>query len=186
MAIQKPMTEKYSDEKMKENTGKTWKEWISFLNKAGARNMTHREITKLFEEKGYIKDGWWIQGVTVAYEQAIGKRVVGQNCYGEFTSGTSKSLDGTLDTVLNTWISLVKGKKTFNKVSLVGTPRISKTEKWRYWRADLKDNSKLSIIISHKSDGRVLFAIDHIGLENKESAEGWREYWKTLAAKMST
>lgn len=36
-----------SDEAVKAKTGKTWKEWFTILDKAGATKMTHQEIVKL-------------------------------------------------------------------------------------------------------------------------------------------
>ena len=40
--------------------------------------MPHKEIARLLFEKGYIENGWWGQMVTVGYEYARGRRIVGQ------------------------------------------------------------------------------------------------------------
>ena len=64
------MAKKISNEAVKKSTGKTWKEWISILNKAGAKKMEHKQVAKLLSEK-YGLSGWWSQMVTVQYEQKV-------------------------------------------------------------------------------------------------------------------
>src|SRR5437867_3880146 len=62
-----------SDEAVKSKTGKTWKDWFAFLDKAGARKMSHQEIVSYLSAKQHVGP-WWQQMVTVTYEQASGLR----------------------------------------------------------------------------------------------------------------
>ena len=62
-----------SDAAVKAKTGKTWAEWIAALDKAGAKAMSHKEITKLLSSRHKLAD-WWSQMVTVGYERAKGLR----------------------------------------------------------------------------------------------------------------
>src|SRR3989442_10802578 len=62
-----------SDEAVKAKTGKTWKEWFTILDKAGAKKMTHQEIAKFIDAKHGVGP-WWQQMVTVTYEQQSGLR----------------------------------------------------------------------------------------------------------------
>ena len=64
------MASKISDEAVLKSTGKIWKEWFVILNKAGAKNMTHKEIARWLK-KNYIISGWWLQMVTVQYEKDV-------------------------------------------------------------------------------------------------------------------
>jgi uncharacterized protein YndB with AHSA1/START domain len=72
-------------------TQKSWAEWVSLLDKAGARTWTHQEIVA-YLKKRYKLGPWWQQGVTGGYEMAIGRRGEGQNTKGEFTITATKSL----------------------------------------------------------------------------------------------
>ena len=50
-----------------------------------------------------------------------------------------------------------------------GQPRVSNTEKWRYWRINLADESKVSINIQDKPGGKSVVAINHDGLATNEN-----------------
>jgi hypothetical protein len=103
---------KTSDGAVKKATGKTWKEWFTILDIAGAKTMPHIEIARLLykkylrgpdAQKGRSSDkhrdispdvaksgGWWSQMVTVEYERARGLRAVNQTA-----TGFSVSVHGT-------------------------------------------------------------------------------------------
>jgi len=59
--------ERMSDEAVRSKTGKTWPEWYEILDKAGARELDHKEIVALTQHHGV--GSWWGQMVTVTYEQ---------------------------------------------------------------------------------------------------------------------
>jgi uncharacterized protein YndB with AHSA1/START domain len=62
-----------SDEAVESKTGKTWSRWFKHLDAAGAKKMTHQEITAHLSEKHGVRP-WWTQMVAVTYEQARGLR----------------------------------------------------------------------------------------------------------------
>lgn len=62
-------------------TGVPLDEWTRWLDEAGGRELDHAAIARMLPRRGEISE-WWAQGVTVAYEQIIGRRVVGQSCEG--------------------------------------------------------------------------------------------------------
>jgi uncharacterized protein YndB with AHSA1/START domain len=62
-----------SDDAVRAKTGKTWPQWFSLLDKAGAKNMNHRDIVALIASKHKLSP-WWQQMVTVGYELARGLR----------------------------------------------------------------------------------------------------------------
>jgi hypothetical protein len=116
--------------------------------------------------------------VTVGYEQAIGRRETGQNCYGEFTANVTKTLAGDLDSALTAWQSRIAGVTEFRKVPLAAEPRVSSTDKWRYWRASLADGSQVNVNIGVKAPGKVGLAVEHSKLADDETASAWKAYWK--------
>ena len=84
-----------SDAAVQKATGKDWDEWFSLLDGEGAEALPHKQIARLLSDKGYIASSWWCQMVTVAYEYARRKRVVGQTKAAEFQIGVQKSLSLT-------------------------------------------------------------------------------------------
>ena len=62
-----------SDATVQAKTGKTWQEWFAVLDATGARAMDHKTIAAYLYQQLRLP-GWWAQMVTVAYEQARGRR----------------------------------------------------------------------------------------------------------------
>ena len=166
-----------SDETVKKATGKTWDEWFKILNKKGAADMPHKDIARMLFDEGQITSGWWCQTVTVGYEQKIGRRVWGQTSTGHFAVTTSVTLPGNIDGVLAAWEDLADGKTAFNGLKIDKSPRISATEKWRYWRVRLEDESKISVNIGMKNGEQVLLSINHDNLKDKNQADEWKKFW---------
>ncbi|HEX6939428.1 MAG TPA: SRPBCC domain-containing protein [Longimicrobiales bacterium] len=81
-----------SDEAVRRATGRSWGEWIRWLDEHGAVNLSHKEIVALLREQGGVKNGWWQQTVTVGYEKAKGLRVEGQTADVGFEIGVSRTV----------------------------------------------------------------------------------------------
>ena len=95
-----------SDSAVAAATGKTWDEWIDFLDGLGAAELDHKGIVALTAGPGGLANGWWQQSVAVGYEQAKGLRVVGQTSGADFQIGVQKTLPLPLE---DTWALLVGG-----------------------------------------------------------------------------
>ena len=78
------------DEAVAQKTGRTWKEWLRELDRAGAASLSHREIALLVREQNGISS-WWSQAVTVGYERIRGLRERGQRRDGTFEVTRSKT-----------------------------------------------------------------------------------------------
>ena len=75
-----------------EATGRGWEEWLEALDAAGAADWGHREIVAHLErEHPESASSWWRQSITVGYEQARGKRAVGETAAG-FQVGVQRSV----------------------------------------------------------------------------------------------
>lgn len=83
---------KISDDAVRKATGKGWDAWFALLDSEGAEALPHKQIAQMLHEKGYIASGWWCQMVTVEYERARGKRVLGGTEKAEFQIGVQKTL----------------------------------------------------------------------------------------------
>jgi uncharacterized protein YndB with AHSA1/START domain len=83
------------DEAVKTATGKTWREWFSRLDRAGARTMSHGDIARWLGDRKRIESGWWRQMVAVAYERARGRRVLGQTAGAGFQIGVPRTFSSS-------------------------------------------------------------------------------------------
>ncbi|MFD4179916.1 hypothetical protein [Rhodococcus sp. NPDC058514] len=164
-------------------TGRDWSDWVTLLDGAGAKNLPHNEIARLVHDE-WGTTGWWAQSVTVAYEQQIGRRIPGQDCNGEFSVSVSKTVPGTMDEALEKWVALVGERTEFSDVPVFGEPTVSATEKWRYWRCQLEDGTRVSVTIHQKSPDKAALGIGHEKLETPEAALHWRPFWKQLVAEL--
>jgi uncharacterized protein YndB with AHSA1/START domain len=72
-----------SSDAVREATGRGWEKWFQALDEAGAEGWSHGQIVAyLRAEHADATTGWWRQSITVAYEQARGKRAVGETSSG--------------------------------------------------------------------------------------------------------
>ena len=65
---------------------------------------SHQEIVA-FLKKHHPLGPWWQQWVTSGYENAIGRRIEGQNAKGEYAVTTTKSLPFNVKAVRKTLVS---------------------------------------------------------------------------------
>jgi len=87
------MLDRISSDSLREATGKDWDEWLETLDAAGAADWDHKEIVAyLKREHGDTTTGWWRQSLAVGYEQARGKRVVGETAAAGFEVGVRRSV----------------------------------------------------------------------------------------------
>jgi uncharacterized protein YndB with AHSA1/START domain len=87
------MLDRISSESVREATGHGWEEWLETLDAAGALEWDHKEIVAyLKREHGETTTAWWRQSLTVGYEQARGKRVVGETADTGFQVGVQRSV----------------------------------------------------------------------------------------------
>ena len=138
--------------------------------------------------------GWWSQNVTVEYEKHIGRRETGQTQSGEYEGTATRTLPGTMDEVLDRWIARLPDDPAaagFDGVGLAGDPSVSRTEKWRYWRATLADGSRVTVTISDKPGGAAkaagpasTLAVTSSKLRTREESARWKSYWRAYLAEL--
>ncbi|MEJ5997958.1 hypothetical protein [Corynebacterium sp. H130] len=159
--------------KFLEPTGRTLDEWLVELGDPNA--LTHKEMAAWFVDKGVSP--WWAQNLTVAVEQHIGRRVVGQTCAGTFSANASKTVKGEWDPTFEAFTRFM----TPDRLPMASSePSTSATEKWRYWRTQLVDGSKVVITCQEKPGGKVTFAVNHDGLEDIVSRETMKTHWRQV------
>jgi len=155
-------------------TGVPLDEWTRRLDEAGGRELDHAAIARLLPERWEIGP-WWAQGVTVAYEQVIGRRVEGQSRDGDFAASASRTVPGDPDSVRESWDAFM-GPERREELGLA-EPRLTGTGRWRYWRAAAGDGSRLSVNIAAKGEARSTLGLEHKGIGTAEAREAWKTAW---------
>ncbi|MCW4386401.1 DUF4287 domain-containing protein [Salinibacterium sp. SYSU T00001] len=99
--------DKISSDKLEAATGRPREAWTELLDAAGATRWEHPQIAAwLVDEHGV--DGWWAQGIAIAFEQARGMRVPGQQSDGTFAAGSSRTVPGEAGEVLEKLVTVVR------------------------------------------------------------------------------
>jgi uncharacterized protein YdhG (YjbR/CyaY superfamily)/uncharacterized protein YndB with AHSA1/START domain len=84
------LTNRVTDSAVKEATGRDWKGWMRALDAAGAGELNHKQLVAHLARE--VESAWWRQSIAVAYEQARGKRVVGETAATGFQVGVVRTL----------------------------------------------------------------------------------------------
>ena len=87
-----------SEAKFVEKTGHGFDHWFAVLDKFDGVKKGHTAAARhLYDVHGV--EGWYAQGITVAYERARGVRVANQRCDGAFEVSVSKTIPGSAKTI---------------------------------------------------------------------------------------
>ena len=161
-----------SDEAVKAKTGKTWKQWFTILDKAGAKKMSHPEIVKCLSELHDVGP-WWRQMVTVTYEQARGLRQPHQKP-GGFEISVSRTINVPLaklykafatDKARNGWLAEDKlGVRT-------STANKSIRGAWN------EVQTSLEISFVPKGDNKSQVVVTHRKLPNAKASATMKTFW---------
>ena len=167
-------------------TGIPWEDWLVVLGSAGGSGLTHRGLARVagaaIEERGVCANpDWWAQSVAIAFERHIGRRSIGQGAGGTFSSSCSRTLSGTLDEVAAAWVHRATTDGLPLGLSWEGEARLTGSEKWRYWRCDLSDGTRLvaSVGLSPR-EGRSVLTLSHEGLGDEVARSESRDAWRSL------
>lgn len=168
-------------------TGITWDDWTKELDQDGARQLSHADLAKTVYAKleGKVESpGWWAQGITVAYEQHIGKRVPGQLANGLFEMAVSKTIEVSRSELFASVITWFKqqGKLAGRDYS---KPRSSETPKRSNWRCDFADGSKFAATVEEAGDKSKL-VLSHTAIPSKQESDEWKQYWRKVADEIAS
>lgn len=189
------VTERVTDAAVKEATGKDWKAWMRALDEADASGLDHKQLVALLARD--VESSWWQQSIAVAYEQARGKRVVGETSDTGFQVGVVRTLPATaaeLWTIVagqpDRWLG--RGAKfkleaghTFEIPKRRGVPGVrgeirvvkpGQRLRMRYQRDGWKTPAVLQVTVTPKANGASL----HVHMEKLPDAatrEAMRAHW---------
>jgi uncharacterized protein YndB with AHSA1/START domain len=167
------------DDAVKVKTGKTWAQWFTLLDKAGAKRLSHKEIALYVHNKLHCPP-WWSQMVTVAYEQERGLREKFQTPQGYQTSA-SKTLNAAAKRVFEAWTEAKIRNRWLPKAPLTirkATPHKSLRITWN------DGNSNVDVGLFPKGDAKCQVAIGHMKLKDAHASAKMKKYWADALARL--
>lgn len=85
-----------SDKAVRKATGRSWEEWVAWLDERGGRGLGHKGLVAALKDE--IASGWWRQAVAVGYEQLAQGRRLNKKPDG-FEVSASKTIDAPVEKV---------------------------------------------------------------------------------------
>lgn len=181
-------TKSANTDRIAEATGYAWDDWVAFLDDQDGRELPHPVLADLAHARlnGSVDNaGWWAQGVTVAYEQHIGRRLPGQRADGSFEVSMTKRRAGGMNAALDAWLAAVEGWSAIDGIAYDGKPRHSVTDKWRRWRVALADGSKVEVDINEPKGDGALVAVTSKRLDSPAQIESRRAFFRPMLEGLS-
>lgn len=161
-------------------TGTPWPDWVRVLDAAGARELDHGKIADLALEKmpdALENPGWWAQGVAVAYEQDIGRRVPGQRGDGSFEASVTKTVPGSLTSVFDALLDFAGEPAELGGIA-IGNVRTSVTPVRSYWRADAADGTRIQLVVESRGEDKSMVGATVSKAHTPEQRDRWRDFFR--------
>ncbi|MCX4667392.1 hypothetical protein OG453_12075 [Streptomyces sp. NBC_01381] len=182
----KKITEKLSDEALREATGKGWEEWFALLDAWGGTSRNHTEIARHVREDHGV-DGWYAQSVAVGYEQERGLREVGQSSTGEWRTSGSKTIDATAARVIEAFTDDGLRARWLPDVDFtVRTHRPAKSVTADFKDADGGGAGRISVTLTVKAPGKTVVGVGHEKLRDAAEVAAYKSFWKDRLAALKS
>jgi hypothetical protein len=167
-------------DKVAKRTGRGWREWFALLDAAKASEWKHAAIARWLATQKRLA-GWWSQMVTVAYEQARGKRVRHQTASG-FNVTCTKTIDASAATL---WDALVEPRRRARW--LQGTKLAIRTRaKPRRLRAALAGGPAIvEFRLAPKGARRCAITADVMKLPDAKAVAAHKRLWTAAFARLA-
>lgn len=162
------------DEAVARKTGRTWKEWLIELDRAGAASLSHREIARLVHE-GFEISRWWSQTVTVGYERIRGLREKGQRRDGSFEVTKSRTYPVP---IANLWQVFCRCEEWLGGEKL----RTSKATQHRSMRMKWFDGTPVEAHFVAKGAAKSQLSLQHRNIGSRVEAARLKTYWSERLA----
>lgn len=173
---------------VKKATGKGWDDWIKTFDKEGASEMSHKEIARMLLDKGYIKNGWWAQSVTVGYEYAKGRRVKGQTQTAGFEIGVQKMIPAPPEKVWRL-LNSSKAKKIWLGDAKAEIRTLRPKERirltWQLKEWDKPSTLQVSLFCPRNTREKTNLRFHQEKLASFKVREQMRKHWRQVLNKIS-
>ena len=190
-----------SSESVREATGRGWDEWLEALDVAGAVDWKHKTIVAyLAREHAGETTSWWRQSITVAYEQARGKRAVGETADTGFQVGVQRTVEATpaeawelIRTRPDIWLGaktsldLIEGER-YQVPGASGEIRVVKPGDRLHmtWRpTGWAEPATLQLTLSESASGKTAIHAHLEKLPDADSREALRTHWRQVLGRIA-
>jgi hypothetical protein len=166
-------TDRPSDDKVKDATGKGWEAWFSILDRWGARERKHGETAGfLMGEHGV--PGWWAQSITVWYERARGMRLKHQQADG-FTISASKTIAVPIHALFDAFVNPRSRRKWLTE----GTMALRTSQPGHTARFNWGDGStRVNVSFIDKGSSKSAVTVAHERIPDADEAEATKLLWR--------
>ena len=184
-----PRSKGMSDEAFRKRTGHGLDHWFAILDTFGGVEKGHTATARHLNEEHGV-DGWYAQGITVAYERARGVRVANQRTDGAYEVSVSKVLNGSTRDVVK-WLSDTTLRRRWcggvdAKLAAALASSLDATgSKGVVVRADglgrhryKWGNTTVQLYMTPKPGGKVTFVATHMRLADAAAVETSRAQWR--------
>lgn len=168
------------DAAVQAKTGRDWTEWFTLLDAEGAANMTHRQIAAALSDRHGLS-GWWSQMVTVAYEQARGRREPHQTSRG-YQVGVSKTVPVNVDALFTAWEDDASRRQWLGDESIT-IRRATRPKSMRVTWSDGQTNVDVSFW--DKGPAKSTVQVQHSKLADRKEVEAKRTFWRAALARLA-
>lgn len=173
------------------STGHGLEHWFAVLDRFGAVEKGHTAAARHLAEDHQI-DGWYAQGITVAFERARGVRGVNQRCDGKYEVSVSKVVAAEAADVIKLftdkrlrkrWAAAVDQQLAQALSAAIDGPkskgwvvRPDGQGRWRYkW-----GETTVQCYLYPKPGGKVSVVVTNMNLPGADSVEERRAMWKAV------
>ena len=151
-------------------TGHGWSYWLRVLDKAGAAKLPHKEIVAVLYDRLGLKKSWWVQMVTVGYEQARGLRKLNQKADG-FVATVSRTVAVPLSSLFAAWEEGRRGNW------LPDALEIRRATKNKSMHITWPDGSGVDVNFYDKGGNKAVVAIEQDKLPDEGAVAAVKQLW---------
>jgi uncharacterized protein YndB with AHSA1/START domain len=192
--------ERISPESLRDATGRDWDSWLAALDAAGAADWSHKEIVAfLGREHGDATTSWWRQSISVGYEQARGKRLLGETRDAGFQVGVQRSVPARraevwelLTSRPELWLGegavRIEEGERYDVTGASGEIRVVRPgERLRLtwqpngWAAP----ATLQVTLAESASGRTTIHVHLEKLPNGEARQSMRAHWREALGRLA-
>ncbi|MBK7470349.1 MAG: SRPBCC domain-containing protein [Betaproteobacteria bacterium] len=151
-------------------TGHGWDFWLSALDKAGAARLPHKDIVKILYDQLGLRKNWWVQMVTVGYEQARGLRKLNEKTDG-FVATVSRTVAVPITALFAAWEEGRRGDWFPNALE------VRRATKNKSMRITWPDGSGVDVNFYDKGGSKAVVAIEHGKLPDEGAVAAVKDLW---------
>jgi hypothetical protein len=185
-----------SDTKAREKTGHGLEHWFATLDAFGAVERGHTAAARHLHDTHGV-DGWYAQGITVAYERARGVRDVNQRCDGAYEVSASKVVTATTAEIIAAFTD-TRRRARWTRAADPALARALKAalgaaaSKGFVVRADHQgryryrwDDTIVQFYVLPKPGGKTSISVQHTKLPSSAMVDTRREHWRTALSALA-